>query len=66
MRKISGQLISSKPVTLSRAAKLISRFAAVENGSSATVSLYLKRTADAFNNSVQTKEEKKKKNKRKD
>ncbi|KAI3453243.1 hypothetical protein Pfo_009906 [Paulownia fortunei] len=53
MRKISGQLLSTKPVSLSRAAKLISRFAAVDNGSSATVSLYLQRTADAFNHLVQ-------------
>ncbi|KAL8053166.1 hypothetical protein ABFX02_05G053600 [Erythranthe guttata] len=53
MRKISGQLLSSKPISLSRAAKLISRFAAVDNGSSPVVSLYLQRTADAFNNLVQ-------------
>ncbi|KAL6505938.1 hypothetical protein OROHE_023317 [Orobanche hederae] len=53
MRKITGQLISSKPVSISRAAKLLTRFAAVDNGSSATVSLYLQRTADAFNQLVQ-------------
>ncbi|KAL6566276.1 hypothetical protein OROGR_001891 [Orobanche gracilis] len=53
MRKITGQLLSSKPVSISRAAKLLTRFAAVDNGSSATVSLYLQRTADAFNQLVQ-------------
>ncbi|GER51836.1 adenosine monophosphate-protein hydrolase SidD [Striga asiatica] len=53
MRKISGQLLSSKPVSVSTAAKLISDFAAFDNGSSATISLYLQRTADAFNHLLQ-------------
>ncbi|KAL3840518.1 hypothetical protein ACJIZ3_025109 [Penstemon smallii] len=53
MMKISGEVVSTKPVSLSRASKLISRFAAVDNGSSPTVSIYLQRTAEAFNNLVQ-------------
>ncbi|KAL0326764.1 UNVERIFIED_CONTAM: hypothetical protein Sangu_1754400 [Sesamum angustifolium] len=53
MRKISGQVLSTKPVSLARAAKLVSRFAGVDNGSSAAVSLYLQRTAEAFNHLVQ-------------
>ncbi|KAL2476328.1 Uncharacterized protein Adt_37064 [Abeliophyllum distichum] len=51
--KMSGQLVSEKPVSLSRAAKLLSRFAAVDNGSSGAVPLYLQRTADSFNHLVQ-------------
>ncbi|PIN04136.1 hypothetical protein CDL12_23330 [Handroanthus impetiginosus] len=53
MRKISGRILSSKPVSLSRAAKLMTRFAAVENGASPAVSVYLQRTAEAFNHLVQ-------------
>ncbi|KAL8458697.1 hypothetical protein ACS0TY_036268 [Phlomoides rotata] len=53
MRKISGQVVSTKVTTLSRAAEIVSRFAAVDNGSSSAVSLYLHRTAEAFNNLVQ-------------
>ncbi|KAL2545730.1 protein pxr1 [Forsythia ovata] len=50
---MSAQLVSEKPVSLSRAAKLLSRFAAVDNGSSGAVPLYLQRTADSFNHLVQ-------------
>ncbi|XP_051138543.1 uncharacterized protein LOC127256531 [Andrographis paniculata] len=53
MRKISGEVLSSKPVSLSRAAKLISRFAAVDNGSTPAIFLYLERTSEAFNHLVQ-------------
>lgn len=51
--KISGRVVSRKAISLSRAAKLISRFAAVENGSSPAVSIYLHRTSDAFNHLAQ-------------
>lgn len=51
--KISGRVVSRKAISLSRAAKLISRFAAVENGSSPAVSIYLHRTSDAFNHLLQ-------------
>ncbi|CAI9785517.1 unnamed protein product [Fraxinus pennsylvanica] len=50
---MSAQLVSAKPVSLSRAAKLLSRFAAVDNGSAGAVPLYLQRTSDAFNHLVQ-------------
>ncbi|KAL1565432.1 hypothetical protein AAHA92_07651 [Salvia divinorum] len=52
--KISGRVLSTKPISLSRAAKLVSRFAAVENGSSPAVSIYLERTSDAFNRLLQS------------
>lgn len=45
--------MSTKASTLSRAAEIVSRFAAVDNGSSPAVALYLQRTADAFNQLVQ-------------
>ncbi|KAG8368455.1 hypothetical protein BUALT_Bualt15G0047200 [Buddleja alternifolia] len=48
MRKMSGQVVSTRRVSLSRAAILMSRFAAVDNGSSPTVSIYLQRAAEAF------------------
>ncbi|KAI3467923.1 hypothetical protein Pfo_024586 [Paulownia fortunei] len=60
MRKISGHVVSRKPVSLSRAAKLMSRFAAVDNGSSPTVSMYLQRAADAFNHLVEFHEKRSK------
>ncbi|XP_057774057.1 uncharacterized protein LOC130993248 [Salvia miltiorrhiza] len=58
--KISGRVVSTKPISLSRAAKLISRFAAVENGSSPAVSLYLQRTSNAFNLLVQSQDKRSK------
>lgn len=51
--KITGRVVSTKPISLSRAAKLVSRFSAVENGASPAVSIYLQRTSDAFNRLVQ-------------
>ncbi|KAG6425602.1 hypothetical protein SASPL_116044 [Salvia splendens] len=52
--KISARVLSTKPIPLSRAAKLVSRFAAVENDSSPAVSIYLERTSDAFNRLLQS------------
>lgn len=53
MRKISGHVVSTKATTLSRAADIVSSFAAVDNGSSPAVAVYLQRTAEAFNHLVQ-------------
>ncbi|KAI5666174.1 hypothetical protein M9H77_16027 [Catharanthus roseus] len=52
MKTISGRLISSKTISLSRAARNLSGFVGHENGASDAVSLYLKRTAEAFNRLV--------------
>ncbi|XP_027184184.1 vicilin-like seed storage protein At2g18540 [Coffea eugenioides] len=53
--KYQGQVVSTKPVSLSSAAKNLSAFASLEeeNGASDAVRVYLKRASDAFNNLVQ-------------
>ncbi|EPS62588.1 hypothetical protein M569_12205 [Genlisea aurea] len=53
MRKIACHLLSKKPVSLPRAAKLMTRFTAVDNGASPVVSNYLQRVADALDLLVQ-------------
>ncbi|XP_073040734.1 uncharacterized protein [Primulina eburnea] len=53
MRKISGNVVWTRPMSLSRAAKLLARFSAVDNGSSAAVSMYLQRASEAFDHLVQ-------------
>lgn len=53
MKTISGKVISTKPVSLSDAAVIISDFAATETGASDAVSVYIRRAADAFNQLVQ-------------
>lgn len=53
MRKISGNVVWTRPMSLSRAAKLLSRFSSVDNGSSAAVSMYLQRASEAFDHLVQ-------------
>ncbi|PIN09654.1 hypothetical protein CDL12_17765 [Handroanthus impetiginosus] len=67
-KNITGRIESSRPVSLSRAAKIMSRFAAAENHSTPTVSMYLHRTADALNKLVRVHEKissKKKRNQEK-
>ncbi|GLU07940.1 hypothetical protein SLE2022_248780 [Rubroshorea leprosula] len=49
MKTITGRVISSTPVSLSKAAKIVSNFAAVENGASQAISAYIRRTAVSFN-----------------
>nr|GLL36225.1 uncharacterized protein LOC109150910 [Ipomoea trifida] len=53
MKTISGKVISTKPVSLSDAAVIISDFAATETGASDAVSVYIRRAADAFSQLVQ-------------
>ncbi|XP_019154456.1 PREDICTED: uncharacterized protein LOC109150910 [Ipomoea nil] len=53
MKTISGKVISTKPVSLSDAAAILSDFAATETGASDAVSVYIRRAADAFNQLVQ-------------
>ncbi|XP_055961153.1 uncharacterized protein LOC130014584 isoform X2 [Mercurialis annua] len=48
MKTISGKLISSTPVSISKAAAILSKFAASENGSSQAVTAYLRRATAAF------------------
>lgn len=52
MKTVSEKLISSKPISLSKAAKILSGFAAHEHGASDAVSVYLDCAAGAFNRLV--------------
>lgn len=49
MRTVSGVAVSSKPISLSKAASVLSKFTSAETGSSPEVTVYLHRTLDAFN-----------------
>ena len=49
MKTISGKAISSKAVSLSKAAKILSKFVSAENGASQAISAYLHQTSAAFN-----------------
>lgn len=53
MKTLSGKVISTKPVSLSDAAAILSDFASTETGASDAVSVYIRRAADAFNQLVQ-------------
>lgn len=55
MKTVTGSVLSTKPVSLSSAAKNLSAFASLEeeNGASDAVRVYLKRASDAFNSLVQ-------------
>ncbi|KAK6919598.1 hypothetical protein RJ641_015502 [Dillenia turbinata] len=57
MKTISGKVISSKPISPSRAAKTMSKFASSEKGASDAVSACLRRAADACNELVQLHKE---------
>ncbi|XP_010260126.1 PREDICTED: uncharacterized protein LOC104599327 [Nelumbo nucifera] len=53
MKTVSGSLVSSKPISLSKAASVLSSFVSAETGASQAVSAYLRRASDAFNELVQ-------------
>lgn len=48
MKTVTGRIISAEPVSLTRAATLLSNFASLDNGASQDVSAYLQRAAAAF------------------
>ena len=52
MRTVSGTIVSTKPVNLSKAAKVLSNFVNTENGASQSVSVYLRRASAAFDELV--------------
>ncbi|GAB4824329.1 hypothetical protein Ancab_007217 [Ancistrocladus abbreviatus] len=52
MRTVSGTIVSSKPVSLSKAAKILSEFASFDNGASPAFAAYLKRSSASFNELV--------------
>ncbi|KAK1394180.1 Neurofilament light polypeptide like [Heracleum sosnowskyi] len=48
MKSVSAQVVSSEPVTLAKASKIISNFVSIDNGASHAVSVYLRRAALSF------------------
>eukprot|EP00262_Sarcandra_glabra_P019336 TRINITY_DN7265_c0_g1_i19.p1 TRINITY_DN7265_c0_g1~~TRINITY_DN7265_c0_g1_i19.p1 ORF type:complete len:176 (+),score=34.56 TRINITY_DN7265_c0_g1_i19:442-969(+) len=53
MKLISGKVISSKPISIWKAASTLSTFISTETGASEAVSAYLKRASASFNDLVQ-------------
>ncbi|OVA09949.1 hypothetical protein BVC80_1751g110 [Macleaya cordata] len=53
MKTISGSVISSKPVSLSKAASILSSFISFENGASHALSAYLRRTSASLDGLVE-------------
>lgn len=64
MKTVSGKIVSTKPVILSKAATILSNFVTIENGASQSVSTYLRRASVAFNELVYFKKHHKLKKKR--
>lgn len=52
MRAVTGEVTSSNPIFLSKAAAVLSRFTASETGARPDVAAYLRRTVTAFNELV--------------
>ena len=53
MKTVSGEIISTKAISLSKAAKVLSNFVAAETGASDAVSAYLRRASASFDELVQ-------------
>ncbi|KAK6276687.1 hypothetical protein POUND7_006396 [Theobroma cacao] len=49
MKTVTGKILSSTPISVSKATKIISNFAATDNGASQAVSAYLRRASASFN-----------------
>ncbi|XP_021279446.1 protein PXR1-like [Herrania umbratica] len=49
MKTVTGTILSSTPISVSKVTKIISNFAATDNGSSQAVSAYLRRASVLFN-----------------
>ncbi|KAF7852316.1 hypothetical protein BT93_L4609 [Corymbia citriodora subsp. variegata] len=52
MKPVSGHVVSSKPISLPKAAKILSKFVTVENGASHAINAYLQRASTAFDELV--------------
>lgn len=48
MKAVNGSLVSSQPITLSKAARALSTFLSTETGASQALSSYLKRSSSSF------------------
>ncbi|KAL7247605.1 hypothetical protein ACSBR2_002510 [Camellia fascicularis] len=53
MKTVSGEVISTKPISLSKSAKVLSNFVSADTGGSQAVSSYLTRASASFNALVQ-------------
>lgn len=57
MKTVSGRVISSKPVSLSKAARSLAKFVSSDNGASPAFAAYLKRASASFDELVQLRKE---------
>ncbi|MBA0678702.1 hypothetical protein Goari_020027, partial [Gossypium aridum] len=48
MKTVTGKILSSTPVSVSKAAKIIANFSATDNGASQAISAYLRRASASF------------------
>ncbi|KAK4779486.1 hypothetical protein SAY87_015592 [Trapa incisa] len=53
MKTVSGEIISARPVSLSKASKVLLRFVTVDNGTSPPISIFLRKASEAFHELVQ-------------
>lgn len=53
MKAVTGSVTSSRAISLSKAARVLSRFVSTENGASQAVSAYLKRASSSFDELIQ-------------
>ncbi|OMO91374.1 hypothetical protein COLO4_18404 [Corchorus olitorius] len=49
MKTVTGRILSSTPISVSKAARTIAKFAATDNGASLAISAYLRRASAGFN-----------------
>lgn len=52
MKTVSGKVISTRPVSLAKASKVLSKFVSVDNGASPAISIYLGKASEAFDELV--------------
>lgn len=53
MKTVSGKVVSTKPISLSKATKVLSNFVTIETGASQAVSAYLRRALVSFSELAQ-------------
>ncbi|XAR59043.1 hypothetical protein NMG60_11014671 [Bertholletia excelsa] len=53
MKTVSGEIVLTKRISLSKATNVLSNFVAAENGASQAVSVYLKHASNSFNELAQ-------------
>lgn len=53
MKTVAGEIISTRPVSLAKASKVLSQFVTVDNGASPAIGIYLQKASEAFDELVQ-------------